>query len=262
MAPNLGRLALLAVALLASACISAEAEWSVLKQLRHGGSRVGISVENYCTGWRANVEVNNIRGFEAVPEECIASVRRYMTSSLQYKTDVLLATEECTLYLTYSFTLAGDGRDAWIFDVDETLLSTLPFYQNHQYGAEKTNATLLEEWMQEAKAPALDHVLCLYKQIRSRGLKIFLLSSRREHLRAATAKNLVAVGYHGWTDLLLRSPDDDHKPASEFKAEQRKKLVGDGYRVWAVVSSQWSALFGDPAPLRIFKLPNPLYYEV
>lgn len=30
--------------------------------------------------------------------------------------------------------VAGDGKDAWIFDIDETLLSNLPYYANHGYG--------------------------------------------------------------------------------------------------------------------------------
>ena len=48
-----------------------------------------------------------------------------MTSS-QYKADSQRAIEEVTLYLTSCCSLNGDGKDAWIFDVDDTLLSTVP----------------------------------------------------------------------------------------------------------------------------------------
>ena len=58
--------------------------------------------------------------------------------------------------------------------------------------------------MEERSAPAVEHMLDLYHEIRARGLKIFLISSRREHLRDATIDNLVKVGYLGWTDLILR----------------------------------------------------------
>lgn len=33
-----------------------------------------------------------------------------------------------------SYELKGDGMDAWIFDVDETLLSNLLYYAQHGYG--------------------------------------------------------------------------------------------------------------------------------
>ncbi|CAN1286223.1 Acid phosphatase 1 [Linum perenne] len=30
--------------------------------------------------------------------------------------------------------LAGDGKDVWVFDVDETTLSNLPYYAKHGFG--------------------------------------------------------------------------------------------------------------------------------
>lgn len=70
---------------------------------------------------------------------------------------------------------------------------------------EKLNLTTLEEWLSKGKAPALDYSLKLFNEIKSKGLQIFLISSRREHLRSATIDNLVDVEYHGWTRLILRS---------------------------------------------------------
>lgn len=35
-------------------------------------------------------------------------------------------------------------------------------------------------------------------------MHIILVSSRRECLRSATVDNLVDVGFHGWTSLVLR----------------------------------------------------------
>lgn len=59
--------------------------------------------------------------------------------------------------------------------------------------------------MGEGSAPAVKHVPDLYHEIKSRGLKIFIISSRKEYLRDATVNNLVKAGYHGWTELILRS---------------------------------------------------------
>ena len=107
------------------------ADWNILNQKRKHG--VGSSLKNYCESWRINVELNNIRGFEVVPQECVEYIQKYMTSS-QYKADSERAVEEVTLYLTSCCSLNGDGKDAWIFDVDDTLLSTVPYFKKHGFG--------------------------------------------------------------------------------------------------------------------------------
>lgn len=68
----------------------------------------------------------------------------------------------------------------------------------------KRNMTNLEAWMKEGKAPAIDQMLKLFNEIRDRGIKIFLVSSRKENLRSPTVDNLIDVGYHGWKNLILR----------------------------------------------------------
>ena len=90
-------------------------------------------MKSYCESWRVNVELNNIRGFSIVPQECVEHVKKYMTSS-QYKADSERAVEEVRLYLSGCCTLKGDGKDSWIFDIDETLLSTVPYYKKHGFG--------------------------------------------------------------------------------------------------------------------------------
>ena len=37
-------------------------------------------------------------------------------------------------FLARHVELGGDGMDVWIFDVDETLLSNLPYYAEHGFG--------------------------------------------------------------------------------------------------------------------------------
>jgi len=69
-----------------------------------------------CASWRLVAEANNLAPWEAMPAECAAHVRAYLTGAA-YRSD-----------------LGGDGRDAWIFDIDETLLSNLPYYADHGYG--------------------------------------------------------------------------------------------------------------------------------
>lgn len=80
-----------------------------------------------------NVELNNIRDFTVVPAECTSYIGKYM-SGTQYKVDSEATIDECTLYLNTLVDLKKDGKDAWIFDIDDTLLSTVAYYKKHDYG--------------------------------------------------------------------------------------------------------------------------------
>ncbi|KAJ1409476.1 Vegetative storage protein/acid phosphatase [Sesbania bispinosa] len=233
------------------------ADWNILNQKTHNGLK--ISLKNYCESWRMNVELHNIRDFEVVPEECTEYIGKYVKSS-QYKVDSERTTEECLVYLSTSCNLKKDGKDAWVFDIDDTLLSTIPFYKNNLYGGMKINVTALEEWMSMGKAPALDYSLRLFNELKSRGIQIFLISSRREHLRSDTTDNLVKVGYHGWTSLVLRDPADELVSVEKYKYEVRKQLISNGYRIWGILGDQYSSIKGTPSGTRAFKLPNPMYY--
>lgn len=113
--------------------LSVTSEWNILNTKRTNGLFVGDSLKKYCESWRINVEVNNIKGFEVVPQECVQYIKKYMTSS-QYKADSEMALEEVKLYLSSCCSLKGDGKDAWIFDVDDTLLSTIPYHKKHGFG--------------------------------------------------------------------------------------------------------------------------------
>ncbi|GFP83406.1 acid phosphatase 1 [Phtheirospermum japonicum] len=195
-----------------------------------------------------NVELHNIRDFEVVPEECVEYIGKYM-SSTQYKVDSERTIDECTVYVSTSCGLKKDGTDAWVFDIDDTLLSTVPYYKKNGY-----------EWMKQGKAPALEHSLRLFNQLKGLGVQIILVSSRRECLRSATIDNLVDVGYHGWKSLILRDTNDENKDIQKYKADVRKQLSNNGYRIWGILGDQWSSIEGLPTPKRTFKLPNPLYY--
>ncbi|KAJ6956648.1 acid phosphatase 1-like [Populus alba x Populus x berolinensis] len=235
----------------------AAADWNILN--KKSKSRDASSLKNYCESWRINVELNNIKDFEVVPQECVDHVKHYMTSS-QYTADSERAIEEVRLYLSSCCTLQGDGKDAWIFDVDDTLLSTIPFYKKHGFGGEKLNATLFESWMKQSKAPALDHTLKFFHEIKDKGVKIFLISSRSETLRSATVENLINAGYHGWSSLILRGLEDDFMKVQQYKSEARRALTKEGYRIWGIIGDQWSSVEGLPGAKRTFKLPNSMYY--
>jgi len=50
-----------------------------------------------------------------------------------YVYDLEIANKEAAEFAK-SVKLREDGLDAWVFDIDETLLSNLPYYAAHGYG--------------------------------------------------------------------------------------------------------------------------------
>lgn len=80
-----------------------------------------------------NVELHNIRDYVVVPQECVAYIGKYMTST-QYKVDSERTIDECILHLSTNCILENDGKDAWIFDIDDTLLSSVPYYKKNGFG--------------------------------------------------------------------------------------------------------------------------------
>lgn len=108
------------------------ADWNILHQ-RKKTSKVDICLKNYCESWRINVELNNIKGFDSVPQECIEYIGKYMTST-QYKWDLQRALEGCALFTSSCCNFKCDVKDAWIFDIDDMLLLTVPYFKIHYFG--------------------------------------------------------------------------------------------------------------------------------
>ncbi|XP_054795487.1 acid phosphatase 1-like [Prosopis cineraria] len=119
----------------------------------------------------------------------------------------------------------------------------------------------MEAWMKESKAPAIEETVGLFHEIRNRGIQIFLVSSRKETLRPATVDNLIKVGFHGWTRLILRGLEEEIMEVGKYKSRVRQRLVEEeGYRIWGIVGDQWSSFHGRPSAHSTFKLPNSIYY--
>lgn len=85
-----------------------------------------------CAAWRVAGEANNLSPWKVIPSECGDYVRDYM-SGKGYDLDLQMVSNEAGVYAK-GLNLSGDGKDAWIFDIDETLLSNLPYYADHGHG--------------------------------------------------------------------------------------------------------------------------------
>ncbi|PON81097.1 Acid phosphatase [Trema orientale] len=222
-----------------------------------GGSYVkGLS----CLSWRFGVESNNVIGWKTIPVTCEDYIGHYMVGS-QYRKDSKVITNEAILYAK-SINLSKNGKDVWIFDIDETTLSNLPYYAQHGFGyVEPFNATSFNAWVGTAKAPALPESVKLYRELVSLGVKVVFLTGRTEDQRTVTETNLKRAGYHTWDKLLLKGKEFSGKTAVAYKSAQRKKVEEEyGYRIIGNIGDQWSDLLGTNTGLRTFKLPDPMYY--
>ncbi|KAJ6407156.1 hypothetical protein OIU84_010625 [Salix udensis] len=86
----------------------------------------------YCSSWRFSEETNDVGYWDHVPSRCVSYVQDYMTGD-GYRSDSEVVASYA-LGFAKTVEIAGDGKDAWVFDVDETLLSNLPYYALHGFG--------------------------------------------------------------------------------------------------------------------------------
>ncbi|XP_042469154.1 acid phosphatase 1-like [Zingiber officinale] len=211
----------------------------------------------FCDSWRLSVETNNAGHWRIIPENCLGMVEEYMNGDRYSSDSDVVGADSLSFAMTVQ--IEGDGKDIWIFDIDETLLSNLPYYVVHGYGSEVFNETSFDEWVDLAKAPALPTSLWLYEELLGLGFQIVLLTGRSEFQRSATEKNLLFAGYHSWERLILRQTADIGKSAVVYKSERRAELEAQGFRIHGNSGDQWSDLLGSPMTKRSFKLPNPMY---
>ncbi|XAR66103.1 Acid phosphatase [Bertholletia excelsa] len=215
-------------------------------------------IQLQCTSWRFAVETNNLSPWKTIPPECADYVKEYMMGRA-YRIDLERVSNEAGEFAN-SIKLGEDGKDAWVFDIDETLLSNLPYYTEHGYGLEVFNSVEFDKWVEKAMAPPIESSLRLYEEVLKLGFRVFLLTGRSERHRGVTVDNLISAGFRDWDKLILRNHEDHGKVATVYKSEKRDEMVEEGYRIVGNSGDQWSDLLGSSTSVRSIKLPNPMYY--
>lgn len=210
----------------------------------------------YCDSWKFSVETNDAGTWTKIPNKCVDYVKDYMTGERYMSDSEVVADDSIEFVKSVELT----GKDAWVFDIDETLLSNVPYYALNGFGSEIFDEESFNKWVDLAEAPSLPASLRLYKELEEIGITVFLLTGRDEYQRNATEKNLQQAGFSHWKKLFLRGPSDKGKPASVYKSEKRQELVDEGYVIHGCSGDQWSDLLGFAVATRSFKLPNPMYY--
>lgn len=214
--------------------------------------------QSNCEAWKFGVETNTLRYWSVIPSECVEYVKNYMVG-IQYLLDSNTVANESIVYAN-SLNISRDGKDVWVFDVDETLLSNLPLYADYNYGGTEMDEEAFIKWADLAEAPALPASHRLYTHLLQLGFKIFLLTGRYDYQRNTTEKNLIQAGYHSWEALFLREPDEYEMTAVVYKSERRSKIEKEGFRIRGNSGDQWSDISGYSIGDRTFKLPNPMYF--
>ncbi|RDX96370.1 Stem 28 kDa glycoprotein, partial [Mucuna pruriens] len=210
-----------------------------------------------CASWRLGVEAHNVIEWETVPEVCEEYIGNYLLGD-QYRSDSKTVNQQAYFY---ALTLDITNLDVWIFDVDETALTNLPYYAQNGFGVKPYNETGWNEWVAKGSAPALPETLKNYHKLLSLGIKIVFLTGRTDDQRTVTEANLKRQGYHTWEKLIVKDRSIyNGTTAVTYKSAERKKLEESGYRIIGNMGDQWSDILGTNTGLRTFKLPDPMYY--
>jgi len=147
-----------------------------------------------------------------------------------------------------------DPRAAIVLDVDDTSLSSYECLKAVGFEREREGGACARA----ASMPAIPRTLALYRLARRHGVTVFFITGRREHLRAATARNLRLEGYTGRRRLIMRPDRERPGEHAGYKARARRDLQRRGHRIVVNLGDQRSDLTGGHAR-RAFKLPNPMY---
>ncbi|MDP1581694.1 MAG: HAD family acid phosphatase [Candidatus Didemnitutus sp.] len=181
-----------------------------------------------------------------------AELHAYVRSG-QYEQDIRRIAGEATAWMNKRVS-SGDERLVAVFDLDETLLSNLPLLEQSDFDSSTAPWT---EWEAGGNAPPIQPVADLLCAARAAGVRIVLLTGRRERQRAATLRNLGAIGLGCGFELWLK-PDDERGPTSEFKALIQREMTERGAVIILNIGDQPGDFVGGFSE-REFKLPNPFY---
>jgi acid phosphatase len=145
---------------------------------------------------------------------------------------------------------------ALVLDIDETALSN---YQEMLQQKYLFDNNAFDAWVNAAQAPAIPGTLRINKEAVQLGVEVFFITGRAEQERAATERNLRAVGFD-WKSLTMRAPSEASETADVYKSAARERIVSQGYTIVLNVGDQWSDLKGKPEAEFSVKYPNPYYF--
>jgi acid phosphatase len=183
-----------------------------------------------------------------------------------YDRDVAAVLNEAQAYVAQRSVAAPAENLAVVLDIDETAVSNwanlaaddLGFFAKGECTLQPQEPCGFDKWIAKQTPDVIKPTLELFNLAKSKGVKVYFISARREDQRDATVRHLSATGYKDWDDLILMQPNDP-KEISRFKTAAREKIEASGKKIIVNVGDQYSDLSGGHAE-RTFKVPNPFYF--
>ncbi|XP_075076284.1 acid phosphatase 1-like [Nicotiana tabacum] len=184
-----------------------------------------------------------------VPGACENYVGYYMVGQ-HYRHDCEAVADAAIKYAT-GLKLGGDGKDVWVFDIDETTLSNLPYYARSDVAFVYSRLTKdnYEKW-------------CLRMKVILGSQDVWEIVDRRHPSKIMEVKQAIEETDEEEADEVMEEEEmmnaggkNDSPKSVVFKSSKRTELVKAGYRIDGNIGDQWSDLIGDNVGSRTFKVP-------
>src|ERR1700756_1732200 len=149
-------------------------------------------------------------------------------------------------------------RPALVLDIDETALSNWEIIKRDDFGRPIAGPGGGAAGHKPGSSPATGPTLQVYRPPRAANVAVFFITGRPENQRAATERNLKAVGYEDYARLYMVPNGAHFTSAVDFKTPVRIGIEKLGYTIIANMGDQPSDLLGGHAEKK-FLLPDPFY---
>ncbi|KAK3024648.1 hypothetical protein RJ639_044264 [Escallonia herrerae] len=210
---------------------------------------------NFCKIYVMHAELNSLSA-DSVPAFCNDVAVQYIEKGL-YMKDLNLTVSMAEHYFS-NVKLLDDGLDVVLMDVDDFSSDSC----DNIALLLRLNQDDSNDFIKDAKRMKDTRFLQLYMRLQAGGWSLILLSRKPEKLRNVTIQHLISCGFGGWTSLVMRLDSEMQLSTREYLSRRRIAIQEEGFRIASVISSQMEALTGPSLGKRIFKLPNPIYYDV
>jgi 5'-nucleotidase (lipoprotein e(P4) family) len=163
-------------------------------------------------------------------------------------------------------------KRAVIVDVDETVLDNSPYQAMLVKTRRAYEPNTWLAWCEKTQAAAIPGAVEFLRYARSRGVRVFYISNRREPLKQCTARNLKQVGFPDVSDetVMVRTEGSSKQPRRDAVAKKHRVvlLIGDNlndfaeiFEKSATIESRLGAVAQHKADFgtRFIVVPNVMY---
>ncbi|KAL1825177.1 hypothetical protein ACET3Z_011955 [Daucus carota] len=223
-----------------------------------GALEMWNSVDDYrdCKIYALNAELNGLDA-RSVPSFCKDIAIKYIKQG-EYMRDLETTSLLVENYLNDIKPLA-DFLDAVLMDIDDFV----PLH-SHYFSPSLPGFTgyIYNNYVEEARRQKKLIFLQLYMKLQGGGWPLVLFSRKPEKLRGTAFEHLISAGCGNWSSLVMRSEEEMPMHIQDYIFRRRNLLQQQGFRIRAVISSNMDALTSPVSGSRIFKIPNPIYFNI